>query len=88
MYHDLIHLCKFSDEIRTKPTHMLIIFFQMIINHFGSQSQSCNSRHIVRTGTHAFLLPASVDDRFDLYLLINIEEAGSLRTVDLMPAGR
>ena len=58
------------------------------INHLCCKSETCTSRNILRTGTHAFLLPASVDDRFDLYLLINIEEAGSLRTVDLMPAGR
>ena len=57
------------------------------INHLCCKSETCASRNILGAGAHAFLLSAAVDDRFDLYLLINIQEAGSLRAVDLMSAG-
>ena len=57
------------------------------VDHLCCQTETCASRNILGAGAHAFLLSASVDDRFDLYLLINIQEAGSLWAVDLMSAG-
>ena len=66
---------------------LIDLCIMICINHLCCKSETCASRNILGAGAHAFLLSASVDDRFDLYLLINIQEAGSLRAVDLMSAG-
>ena len=58
------------------------------IDHLCRKAKSCTARNVLGSGAHTFLLTASVDDRFDLHALINIEEAGSLRSVDLVAAGR
>ena len=83
-----VHCLKTFHHAFLDPIELVNLCIMIGVDHLCRKSETCASRNILRTGTHAFLLPASVDDRFDLYLLINIEEAGSLWAVDFMPAGR
>ena len=82
-----VHRLKTFHHAVLDRIELIDLCIMICINHLCCKSETCASRNILGAGAHAFLLSASVDDRFDLYLLINIQEAGSLWAVDLMPAG-
>ena len=64
------------------------ILVELPIHKLYRLGKSCNSRNIFRAGTDSVLLSASKQNRFQLYLLIHIQKAGSLRAMDLVSADR
>ena len=67
---------------------MRIALFKVCKCLLCSFSKPGSTRHIVRSGTHTFLLSASVDQRSDVHLVAHIQKTGTLRSMDLMSADR
>ena len=55
----LFQFSKFLCQIKLKLTHMCYICIKILIDLPGCCSKTCNSRYIICTGTHSFLLTSS-----------------------------
>ena len=64
------------------------ILIQMGVYQLCRLGHTRDTGHVLRAGTHIFLLAAAVYDGLELYPLPHIEESHALGAVDLMTAGR
>ena len=64
------------------------ILIQMGVYQLCRLGHTRDTGHVLRAGTHIFLLAAAVYDGLELYPLPHIEESHALGAVDLMAAGR
>ena len=82
---DLLHTL---NKAFLKVIKLLYILIVIVIHDLCGFRNSCNTGHILSTGTHAALLAAAKYDGFKLHMAVNIKEANSFRSVDLVSADR
>lgn len=58
------------------------------IDHLRRETKPRDTRNIMGTGTSVLLLPAAIDERLNVHVLIDIQEPDTLRTMNLMPRNR
>ena len=83
---DTLDLRNFRYEIIPHLPHMLHLRLMIGIDHLRRKPHACDPRQVLRTGTHEVLLPASVNNRADQCLVLDIECPTALRSMDLMSA--
>ena len=60
----------------------------MCAGHLGGETEAGDARNIMRSGAHILLLTATINQRAQADLLVLIEEADSLRAMQLMTGYR